>query len=169
MVLAALFAMFLWARPTKAGDATVVVAARDLPAGTSIVAADLTTSAWPTNGIPDSALPATELTGLVTRVRISRGSPVIREFVSTVNGLPTIAVPLKRSAPDVRVGDTVHVWAAYDGRESVLAARFAIVNTIVAESKEFGSSSGAFAILEIDPADEAALAAAREVVLVRQP
>lgn len=169
MVLAALLAMFLWARPTKVGDATVVVAARDLGAGTRITAADLVTTAWPTAGVPDSALTVDDLTGRVTRVRIQRGSPVLREFVSTTGSLPTIAVPLKRSAPDVRIGDTVHVWATAEGNASVLAARFAIVNTIVGESKEFGTAQGAYAILEIDPTDEGALAAAREVVLVRQP
>ena len=168
MVGAGLLALFVFIRPTSAGDGRVLVAARDLTPGERITETDVTYAAWPLAAVPTAALATADAVGRTPRIALAKGTPVLREFISTPQGLPTVTVKLARRASDVRVGDAVRVWAKYGYDDAELAASYAVVDAIVDSGDEF-SEKAMFAVLQIDPADEAALAGADTVVLVRQP
>jgi Flp pilus assembly protein CpaB len=108
------------ARPAPERTAPVVVAARDLPAGSVLRPRDLTVRNWPARLRPDSAVPApTRLVGARLAGPLARGEPVTemrvlgRALTSGLGpGTVAVSVDLPASGAAIaRAGDYVDLLA----------------------------------------------------------
>ena len=98
----------------------LLVAARDLPAGHDVAAADVTTVQVPAGALPDGALTADDTVGATLAAPLRRGEPVTDARVAgpglLVGAAPgTLALPVPVVGPPpaslVRAGDRVSVLA----------------------------------------------------------
>lgn len=127
-------------RPAPPELVPVLVAARDLPPGTTVTAADLTTAALPAAARPDDAPSALEeLVGRQVVVPLLAGDAVLRRHLLTSSlldgyGPDVVATPLRLADSSalavLRPGDVVDVIAATAGAvtessrsEAVVVAR----------------------------------------------
>lgn len=106
--------------PSAAPTVQVVTAARDLTAGTALTAADVVTSALPTDLVPAGALTdAAALAGRLVAGPVRRGEPLTDVRLLGAGLLPrggSVAVPVRLAEPAtaalVVAGDRVDVLAA---------------------------------------------------------
>ena len=176
----ALGALVLAARPTPTdprpeGPATVgvVVAARDLPAGAVLTAADLRLARLPPEAVPDGVAAAPdELAGRPLAGALRAGEPVTD--VRLVGPGLTTALPPGRVAAPVRLadlavaglvhpGDRVDVLATAPGATDaeVVAPGALVLAPVAAGGEPDASDPGAgLLLLELDPATAGRLAAA---------
>jgi Flp pilus assembly protein CpaB len=151
----------------------VLVAARDLPAGSVLGAADVTVREVPTRAIPDGAAetPGTVL-GRVLAAPVRRGEPLtdVRlagpELTRAVSMTPeAVSVPLRLADPGVAVllrpGLTVDVVTVGQREgEPVLLARGARVLAVLGASSAHRSGDGRLVLVALEPLAATRVAAA---------
>ncbi|KRF12918.1 SAF domain-containing protein [Nocardioides sp. Soil796] len=118
-VAGAVFAGVRTMAPSPPPTVTVTVAARDLPAGATLSAADLTTVDLPADSAPDRVASASYAVGRTTAGPVRRGEPVTDVRLvgaGLLDGYPgMVAVPVR--VPDdgavalLRVGDRIDLLA----------------------------------------------------------
>lgn len=152
--------------PTRA----VLVAARDLPAGTVVARTDLTRSALLPGSVPDgAAVSPGEVLGRTTTGPVRRREPLTDVRLvggSLLEGYPgRVAAPVRVADPGavglLRVGDLVDVIAA-DPRGRADATVVASGAPVVAlpETGDAGLSGGGLVVLAVDRETATLLAAA---------
>jgi Flp pilus assembly protein CpaB len=176
-LLLALLALALALRPPDAASRSpVVVAARDLPSGTALAAADLTLASWPGDLVPTGALQApTDADGRVLAGAARAGEPITDVRLSgpdaagRLAGRPgDAAVPVRLADPEVArllgPGSRVDVVTpAPDGDRPVILASDAAVLTVVAAEADAGpgqGSRGRLVLVALPRADAARVASA---------
>lgn len=157
---------------------TVLVAARDVAAGTALTDDDLSTVALPADTVPDGALrPGAAVLGRTVGGPVRRGEPLtdvrlVGASLLAGVGRPAdvVAVPVRLAEPDaavlVRAGDRVDVLAAPvdapDGRPPV--AEVVVERALVVAVPQPGpAGDGAIVVVAVPPAAARALAAAATV------
>ena len=117
-VLSAAFALLAFEAASVASGRTVLVAARNLPAGTSLTAALVQRVRWP------GALPGPALTSPAGRlaVPVAEGLPLLRSTIAQPSASPAAAydvvgIPATTllSAPQLDAGERVSVYIAQTG------------------------------------------------------
>jgi pilus assembly protein CpaB len=177
----ALGALVLAARPPSAPEATpdgpatvgVVVAGRDLPAGTVLGKADLRVARLPPEAVPDGvAASPDQLAGRPLAGALRAGEPVTD--VRLVGPGLTAALPAGRVAAPVRLadlavaalvqaGDRVDVLATAPGAidaEVVAAGALVLAPSTPGDDSSAGDAPTGLLLLEVDPATAGRLAAA---------
>ena len=126
------------AREARAGYGTarvVVIATRDIPAGTTIGPGDTRSEERPIAVVPAGALTETPI-GQVASAAILEGEPVVESRVAGHGMIPAgsigIAVPLDPGTLSLGVGDRVEVLATFDpdsidGNPTIVVAPLALV------------------------------------------
>jgi pilus assembly protein CpaB len=161
--------------PGRAGSAddAVVVAARDLAAGTVLGASQVALRALPEQVIPDGAarVPAAVL-GRTLAAPVRRGEPLtdvrltgsdLTRAISTNQG--TVSVPLRLADPGVaallRPGATVDVVTVGERQyEPVVLARAAQVLAVLEAGARGGEHDGRLVLVALDPVAATRVAAA---------
>lgn len=153
-------------RPAPAATVDVLVAARALPAGSSLTAGDLRLAHYPPGLVPDGALddPA-RLAGRVLASPADAGLPLTEQSVveagqATRKG--ELLVPFRVQDPQVlamvRVGDRVTVVSpGEDGQAVTLASRVRVAS--VPPAGDGGQSDQALLVVSADPETAGRLAA----------
>lgn len=170
--LAALLALQVLRSPGPP-TADVLVAARDLPAGSTLVAGDLTTRALPRSAVPEgSTEDASGLVGSRTAVAVPAGLPLVPGLLtdSTATGPPgTVVVPVRFADDSTAVlltpGRRIDVVSAPLGGEPHTVATGALVLTAADPGSTGGLLGGSDPatgplLLAVDPADAVGLSAA---------
>jgi pilus assembly protein CpaB len=157
--------------PPRPATVSVVTAARQLPAGSSITAADLDRTALPAKAVPEGAwIDPTDLIG--QRV----AGPVPSKQVLTRNALlrqrsagrGTVVAPLPladdRVSGLLEAGDVVDVLAAQTetGKTRVIASAVRVVTGAIAAS-DGSAEGGGLVLVEVSPDTAATLAGAAAV------
>ena len=132
----ALAVLAVWAawgafRPAAGQTRTVTVAARDMPAGSTITAADLRTVRWPTGAVVPGLIDRADAVGRRTIAAISSGEPVTTSRVGSSNWVSlgaderAFTVPLADAALArlLKPGDRIDLYDPTDHRLLVSAAR----------------------------------------------
>jgi hypothetical protein len=153
-------------RPEPPATASVVVASRDLPPGSTIGADDIRVTAWPANGLPpDSMTDVSAIVGRSLAVPVRERTPVLAPMLVGPDALAassraSIAVPVRLSDPGAAIllasGDLVDVWATSDTGPRV-ATRVAASARVVAvprpssgtASLGAGGGSGGLVVLAV--------------------
>ncbi|MQY04117.1 SAF domain-containing protein [Actinomadura macrotermitis] len=175
--LAALFAAaaagfgLLALRPPPPPAVPVVAAARDLPAGARVRAADLRTVALPPAAVPDGLLRAPAgrvLTGPMRRGEPFTSARVLGDGLLRGHGPGTVAAPVRIADADsvrlLRPGDRVDVLAApAGGRARLLVSG---VPVLAIPRSPPGGERGALVVLATGRDEAAALAGAGAVLSV---
>ena len=176
--LAVLFA--LWGTgPPSPPTRSVVVAARDLPGGQALTAADLVVRRVPESSVPSGAASARTLAGRTLAAPVRAGEVLTDRRVvapSLVAGYPgLVAVPVRVAEAGVlrllRVGDAVDVVAASPGgagRAWVAApsARVVAVPEPVEDSAAADTAGGGLVVLAVTPEEALGLAGAASTGLL---
>jgi len=161
-------------RPPAPDERAVVVAARDLPAGATLTAADLRVARLPADVAPRAGVGRDDLVGRATAVPVPAGLPVVPDLLASgdLAGPPGTVVAAVRFAdpamaglltPGTRVD--VLAAAAETGAQGVVVARRALVLP-VAPGDDEGWSVGAGdadappVLLAVTPDEAAALSGA---------
>ncbi|WP_394276686.1 SAF domain-containing protein [Luteococcus sp.] len=153
-------------RPAPAATVDVLVAARALPAGSSLAAGDLRLAHYPPALVPDGALDDPgRLTGRVLASPVDAGLPLTEQSVveagqATRNG--ELLVPFRVQDPQVlamvRVGDRVTVVSpGEDGQAVTLASRVRVAS--VPPAGGGGGSDQGLLVVSADPETASRLAA----------
>ncbi|WP_460703152.1 SAF domain-containing protein [Luteococcus sediminum] len=153
-------------RPAPAATVDVLVAARALPAGSSLAAGDLRLAHYPPALVPDGALDDPgRLTGRVLASPVDAGLPLTEQSVveagqATRNG--ELLVPFRVQDPQVlamvRVGDRVTVVSpGEDGQAVTLASRVRVASVPPAQGRD-GPDQGLL-VVSADPETASRLAA----------
>lgn len=153
-------------RPAPAATVDVLVAARALPAGSSLAAGDLRLARYPPALVPDGALDDPgRLTGRVLASPVDAGLPLTEQSVveagqATRNG--ELLVPFRVQDPQVlamvRVGDRVTVVSpGEDGQAVTLASRVRVAS--VPPTGGGGGSDQGLLVVSADPETASRLAA----------
>jgi len=141
------------ARPASPATATLTVAGRDLPAGTTLSAADLTTVRVPPDAVPDgtAARRPDDLSGRVLAAGLRRGEPVTDLRLvgpALAEGSPgRVAVPVRLPDPEMaallQVGDHVQLLAtdAAGGTTRVVAPDAAVLALPAGMGRDVSSTS----------------------------
>ena len=178
-LLLALLALALALRPPDAAArGPVVVAARDLPSGTTLAAADLVLATWPGELVPAGALRAPAgADGRVLAGAARAGEPItdVRLAGPDAAGRPAgrpgdAAVPVRLADPEVAhllgPGSRVDVVTpGTDGDRTLVLATDAVVLTVVATEPDGAAgpgqgSGGRLVLVALPRADAARVAAA---------
>ena len=120
LALAALVAVGV-ARPAPPATSLAVVAARDLPAGTRLTSADVTSTRWPSAHSPPAALTsARDALGQVLATPLAAGEPVTTTRLATLTAdegrAPAhVLVADPRSLDLLTAGSRVTVWSHLGG------------------------------------------------------
>lgn len=155
--------------PPRAASVGVVAVARDLPGGTVLAAADLTTVDLPEAAVPAGAMTdAAGAVGLTLNGPLSARTPVTEASVATGQGLArpgyvVVALPLadQNLAPLVRPG--VHLdLLDPGGAGDVFAADVRVVAVPESEAEGFGSVPTRAALVEVQPEVATRLAVAAQ-------
>jgi Flp pilus assembly protein CpaB len=169
-------------RPAPPPETLVVVASRDLAAGTVIEPDHVRSVGMPTAIVPaGTASDARQLVGETVAGPVRAGEPLTDRRVvadSLLAGYPagSVAAPVRVTDADVvaliQVGDRVDVYAADPRTEQ--AARLIVVDAPVVSVPATGDSSsqGGLVVLAVDASDAALLAASADgevVSLVLRP
>lgn len=176
LVVSGALAAVLWHRSVTQGD-TVVVAARDVPRGAVISAADLAPAdVRGANGIElvDGAS-ASELVGQVTLVDVAAGTPWSRDLLSDVaplradEALAAVALEPGEAPPDLATGDPVRVVIVTPGHlDAPAVADLRDVTATVWQVVPAGElGTDAVVTLRLPLSEAAVVTAAEEVRLVR--
>jgi pilus assembly protein CpaB len=168
-------------RPSPPPTVTVLVAARDLPPGTALAAADLGHAALPSRVVPAGALrPGAGVLGRLVAGAVRRGEPLtdvrlLGPALLAGYAADAVAVPLRFADPGavalLRPGDRIDVLAAPADDPAgpparVVAADIAVVVVAVTEpgsGSGFGPAgldAGPLVVVACSPAVARALAAA---------
>lgn len=155
--------------PPPATQSRVVVAAHDLPAGSTLSRADLTTTRMPEQSVPRHAMEsAADLLGQRVAAPMRKGEPFTdrRIFTSTLvdgYGAHRVAVPVRVDDPGVasllRVGARVDIYTAVDGDSSKVAARVPVIALPQHHDRD-RDAAAALVIVAAKSGDAAALAQA---------
>ncbi|MFI6583544.1 SAF domain-containing protein [Embleya sp. NPDC050493] len=165
----AVFAVIVAVRPAPAPTGPILVAARDLPAGSTPGVADLTLVAMPTALHPAGVLHAVgQAAGVALTGPLRRGEPVTDVRVARSGGprdTGTVALPARFADADavavLRPGDRIDVLAAPAPEHPGPARLIVPAALVVARPAATGASStGALLILEVPRAAAAELAGA---------
>lgn len=141
VVGAAVLAALTVLRPPAPATRDVLVAARAVPAGSTLHSTDLRTVAWPVHLAPDDLAPASALTGRPVIAPLAAGEPVTASRVRSASTLPhvtgadvviALAVPEELLGSAIGVGDRVDVYSA-DGTR--VARSVAVVATSAAPDR----------------------------------
>ena len=169
-------------RPSPPPTDTVAVAARDIPSGTRLAAADIGTAELPSDAVPDGAYaPGDVPIGRLVAAPLPRGQPLTDAGVvgpGLAAGLPgdqvlTGVQVATTTALLVRPGDVVDVVAGHAGGigGTVAADVVATGATVVAVSRGEAGSQGRALVLAVDEGSALTVAQAALVaplqVLVR--
>lgn len=121
VVGAAVLAALTVLRPPAPATRDVLVAARAVPAGSTLHSTDLRTVAWPAHLAPDQLAPASALTGRTVIAPLAAGEPVTASRVRSAGTLPHVAgaevvialvVQEELLGSAIGVGDRVDVYSA---------------------------------------------------------
>ncbi|MEU0941152.1 SAF domain-containing protein [Embleya sp. NPDC005971] len=164
----AVLAVIVAVRPTPAPTGAVLVAARDLPAGSTPGPADLALVALPTALHPAGVLHAVgQATGVALTGPLRRGEPVTDVRVAHPGGPHdpgTVILPARFADADavavLRPGDRIDVLAAPAPEHPGPARLIVPAAIVVARPTATGSSAGALLILEVPRTVAAELAGA---------
>ncbi len=154
-------------QPTR----TVLVAARDLPAGTVVAPADLARSAFLAGSVPDGATgSARGLLGRTTAGPVRRGEPLTDARLvggSLLDGYPgRVAAPVRVADPGavalLHVGEVVDVIAAdpQGRRDAAVVASAVPVVALPEAPRETVPATGGLVVLAVDEETATRLAAA---------
>lgn len=157
-------------RPAPEPTRQVVVAARDVPAGHRLRAADLTVEAWPEDLSPGDRAARGELTGHRVLGPISAGEPVTKGRLLIGRNLHTpsgtdlvVSVPLADPGLSrlLRAGDRVEVL----DRQGAAAARSATVVAVVPADRGAGwkNTSAPAAMVAVSRSEAARIARAKTI------
>lgn len=160
-------------RPPEPVTAAVVVAARDLPPGTRLTAADLRLAHFPPEAIPTGAPTSPEsLIGRVVVVSVPARAIVLPGVTLGARQARTgeVLVPFRLSDPSVagllRVGDVVNVVAQSTDSQAVTIATGARVSALMSDDTAAGplgtgeGSEPGVIVIATDPASAEKVAAA---------
>ena len=160
--------------PAPAAAARVLSAAHDLPAGTTLTAADVAPLTLPVASVPDGALPVAEpvlgrqLAGAVRRgealTDVRLVGPGLLAGLGGAGG-SLVAVPVRLADPAavllLRPGDRVDVLAAGTSPDApASAAVVAAAAPVLAVPAPTADGEGGLVVLAVPPATAARLAAA---------
>jgi len=157
--------------PPRPATVSVVTAARLLPAGSSITAADLDQTALPAQAIPEGAstdpteLIGQKVAGPVPSRQVLTTSALLRQRSS---GRSTVVAPLPladdRVTALLEAGDVVDVLAAdaETGKTRVIASAVRVVTGAIAAGDQTAESGG-LVLVEVDPGTASTLAGAAAV------
>ncbi|MET7303364.1 SAF domain-containing protein [Embleya sp. NPDC005575] len=162
----AVLAVIVAVRPAPAPTGPILVAARDLPAGSTPGPTDLALVAMPTSLQPAGALHAIgQAAGVALTGPLRRGEPVTDVRVARPGGprdTGTVALPARFADADavavLRPGDRIDVLAAPAADHPGPARLIVPAAIVVARPTATGSSTGALLILEVPRAVAAELA-----------
>jgi Flp pilus assembly protein CpaB len=160
--------------PAPAAATGVLSAARDLPAGSSLTATDVTRVDLPTGAVPDGALPPGEaVAGRLLAGAVRRGEPLTDVrlvgpgLLASLGdgGGPLVAVPVRLADPAaaslLRAGDRVDVLAAATSPDAPpSAAVVAAAAPVLAVPPVQADLEGALVVLATSTATASRLAAA---------
>jgi Flp pilus assembly protein CpaB len=145
---------------------TVVIAARDIPAGTTLTSGDLTTAQFPRDLTPTgSASDPGALIGEVVTAGVWSGE--ILTTARILGGRPEagrglVAAPVRLADAGVAgllaPGDTVDIIAASRDSNAKVVARSARVITRPIPPAAFGTQTGSLVLLAVTPEEATALA-----------
>lgn len=168
-------------KPPPPAQVSVVVAARDLPGGTTLTGLDVAHRLWPTNAVPESALTITgSAVGRLLASAIRAGEPLtdVRLLGPALLGSlrsGQVAAPVRVADPTavtlLHAGDLIDVLAANPGDSVASGARAAVVAAAVrviavpVPRDTASASEGALVVLAVD--DATALDLARASVNAR--
>ncbi|CAI9400903.1 SAF domain-containing protein [Aestuariimicrobium sp. T2.26MG-19.2B] len=161
-------------RPDPPPTTTVVVSARDLPAGTHLSRGDLRLVEWPDVAAPPGAPTSVDqVAGRVLVIALPRGTALIpgATLGERSAGAGQVLVPFRLSDPAVasllRVGDVVNVVAQSADGEARTIATSARVSALVADAAATGPLGGGVTasdegvvVIATDPATAERVAAA---------
>jgi pilus assembly protein CpaB len=157
--------------PPRPATVSVVTAARLVPAGSSITAADLDQTALPAQAIPEGAstdpteLIGQKVAGPVPTRQVLTTSALLRERSA---GRGTVVAPLPladdRVTALLEAGDVVDVLAAdaETGKTHVIASAVRVVTGAIATGDETAESGG-LVLVEVNPGTASTLAGAAAV------
>ena len=158
---------------------TVVIAATDIPAGTTLTPDDLTTAEFPADLVPPGAPdnPAT-ITGEVVTAGVSTGEVITTSRLLGSRpeaGRGLVAAPVRLADAGVAgllaPGDVVDVIAASSDGSAKVVARDARVITRPIPPATFGTQTGSLVLLAVSPdeaTDLAGVATTRQLSAVLQ-
>lgn len=164
-----LFACLSVLSPEAPESAPVVVAGRDLPAGTRLAATDLRVVLMPVEFVPSQALDTPEAAvGRTLTAALTSGSAITA--ASTLNGresegaderLVPFRVPDAATVSLLQVGDIITVvGATVDGGAVELATGVRVAALPAGTESSLGAESGALVVVAADAETAAELAAA---------
>lgn len=157
--------------PPQPATVTVVTAARELTAGSTLTAADLDQTALPVRAVPEgastdaAALVGQKVAGPVPERQVLTASSLLRHRAA---GGRTVVAPLPladdRVSRLLQAGDVVDVLAAENetGKTRVVASAVRVVTGAIADTDD-GSGAGGLVLVEVSPDTAAALAGAASV------
>lgn len=157
--------------PPQPATVTVVTAAHELAAGSTITAADLDQTALPVRAVPAgastdaAALVGQKVAGPVPERQVLTSSSLLRHRAT---GGRTVVAPLPladdRVSRLLQAGDVVDVLAAENetGKTRVVASAVRVVTGAIADTDD-GSGTGGLVLVEVSPDTAAALAGAASV------
>jgi pilus assembly protein CpaB len=173
-VLLAAAALFLALRPVPPAPppaaVPVAVAARDLPAGSSLSGEDVAVARLPPEVVPNGVVPAVEpLVGRVLAGAVRTGEPLtdarlVGPGLTALLPAGQVAAPVRLAdlavTGLVRVGDRVDVLAAFpDAERAEVVAAGALVLAAPTITPEDVDATAGLLVLAVDPATAARLAA----------
>ena len=156
--------------PSEAHTVSVTVAARELPPGHHLVAADLTTADYPPHLVPDgSTVAPADLVGHVLIGPAPRGTPLGTAQVVDASRLPAgrMLVPVRVDDPAMmsllRVGDLITVIGSDDSGAPLVLARRVRIAAVPASTEQGplggASSVGGMVVVDVDEATAVKLSA----------
>lgn len=165
LVLLAAVLAFRPTEPDGAPSYPVLVAARDLPPGSSLTPADVRVAMAPADLRPATALSDTgQVSGRVLATGAGKGEPITTaklvgpEHTRLVTGREdSVAVPVRLSDPAVadllRSGARVDVVTLDPGGSSAVLAEDATVVTVINERADGGADAGRLVVIALPRVD----------------
>jgi pilus assembly protein CpaB len=156
--------------PKAPATTPVLAAARDLPAGATLSAPDLTVVALPPKAVPTGTFRrGSDLTGRVVAAAVRRGEPmtdvrIVGSAMFGAVGAGQVAVPVRIADAGVarllQPGDVVDVFASSDRSNgpAALVTSGARVLAVPSPTQSGGIDDGALIVVATSPSTAAALA-----------
>ncbi|MCH7726899.1 MAG: Flp pilus assembly protein CpaB [Planctomycetes bacterium] len=125
----------------------VLIAATDLDIGAPLTEADVVVKTWPKEDVPEGVLTdISQLDGLLSRVRLTQGMPIISKYLSSKINIPIPGgmrvIPVKISASQVfggiQPGDHVDVLVFLQLRDPETKKETSLVRTVLKDVRLFG-------------------------------
>ena len=125
----------------------VLIAATDLDIGAPLTEADVVVKTWPKADAPEGVLnDISQLDGLLSRVRLTQGMPIIAKYMSSKMNIPIPdgmrVIPVKISANQVfggiQPGDHVDVLVFLKLKDPETRREVSLVRTVLKDVRLFG-------------------------------